>query len=572
MKITIAKTAGFCMGVRRAVEMVLDAPARYEAPIQTFGPLIHNPQVLDLLTEKGIRCFEHIPARGTGTILVRAHGIPPRTRAGLIAAGFNLIDATCPRVIKVQAIIRQHAGQGYAVIIIGDTDHPEVQGLLGYAGARGVVAENLEAVTSLPAFAKAIVVAQTTLNTRSFEEIQAWLQTTFPHYKRFNTICDSTAKRQAEVIQLAAGVDAVVVVGGYKSGNTQRLAEIARQTGKPAVHIEKAEDLNSDWLAPFSHIGITAGASTPNWVINRVYRHIEEMPMKHCAGWRHRVYNLQRTLLLTTLYVSLGAGALGYACIKLQGAPPHFSYMLISMLYVLSMHILNNLIGNQADHYNDPTRASFYARYKMRLGGLAVGAGAAGLYLAASHGRTPFLALLIMSILGLAYNIRLIPGRLEHLPFHRIRDLPGSKTILIAVAWGLVTAVLPVLSLRGPGTLATLVVFVWATGLVFVRTAFFDILDMQGDRIVGRETLPLILGQKKTYILLQTLLGLLIVLFPLAAWVGMLMPRASLLAVCPLLMLLVLRAYQEGTILPGVRLEFLVESHFVLAGGLALVI
>lgn len=557
------------MGVRRAVEMVLEAPARYAAPIQTFGPLIHNPQVLELLADKGIQCLETIPDKGQGTILIRAHGVPPATREGLQAAGFNVIDATCPRVIKVQAIIQQHARQGYVVIIVGDTDHPEVQGLLGHAGADGVVADCLEAVQKLPVYEKAIVVAQTTLNTGLFEAIRTWLQAHRSHYKQFNTICDSTSRRQAEVIHLASQVDAVVVVGGRESGNTRRLADIAGQGGKPAVHIETEADLDSHWLASHRHIGITAGASTPNWVINRVYRHIEELPVRQHAGWRHRLYNLQRTLLLTNLYVSLGAGALGYACIWLQGLPLVFPHVLISMLYVLSMHILNNLIGNQADRYNDPARAVFYIKRKRRLGGLAIGAGAAGLYIAAIHGLAPFVILLIMSLLGLAYNIRLVPKILSSLKYQRIRDLPGSKTILIAVAWGLVTAVLPVLYMDKTITLATLTVFGWATGLVFVRTAFFDILDMQGDRIVGRETLPLILGPKRTYILLKTLLVVLILLFPAAALLGLLTLSATLLVVCPLLLLLVVHAHQQGVMRPGIRLEFLVESHFILAGGVA---
>ena len=124
MKIKLAKTAGFCMGVRRAVEMVLDAPNKYEGPICTFGPLIHNPQVLELLKEKGISALHDIPDQGSGTILIRAHGVPPESKERLEKAGFCIIDATCPRVIKVQTIIRKHAKQGYASIIIGDRDHP----------------------------------------------------------------------------------------------------------------------------------------------------------------------------------------------------------------------------------------------------------------------------------------------------------------------------------------------------------------------------------------------------------------------------------------------------------------
>ena len=139
MKITVAKTAGFCMGVRRAVDMVLDAANTTTGPIYTYGPLIHNPQVLEMLKEKRIRQLDHIPDKGEGTVLIRAHGVPPEDQTALTDAGFRIINATCPRVIKVQSIIRKHAEKGYGVIIVGDKNHPEVIGLLGYAGEKGQI-------------------------------------------------------------------------------------------------------------------------------------------------------------------------------------------------------------------------------------------------------------------------------------------------------------------------------------------------------------------------------------------------------------------------------------------------
>ena len=244
MKILIAKTSGFCMGVRRAVEMVLDAPDQNTNPIFTFGPLIHNPQVLSLLKSKDINVLDEIPSRGSGTVLIRAHGVPPTTKENLKQANFNVIDATCPRVIKVQTIIRKHAKKGFAAIIIGDKDHPEVIGLLGYAREKGFVVGSMSELEALPDFENAIVVAQTTQNTEFFDSVKTWVATRHPHYKVFNTICDSTTRRQAEVKRLAESVDAVIVVGGRNSGNTRRLAEIARETGKPAYHIETEEDLD----------------------------------------------------------------------------------------------------------------------------------------------------------------------------------------------------------------------------------------------------------------------------------------------------------------------------------------
>ena len=218
MKILIAKSAGFCMGVRRAVEMALDAPAKHDQPIFTFGPLIHNPQVLDLLAEKKIQVLNEIPEKGRGTVLIRAHGVPPQTKAALSAAGFSVIDATCPRVIKVQTIIAKHARQGFSVIIAGDANHPEVMGLLGYSEGKGHVAADLHDLENLPMMEKAIIVAQTTHNFGKFERIRQWAEKNRPHYKVFNTICDSTERRQKEARHLSQNVDSLIVVGGKFSG------------------------------------------------------------------------------------------------------------------------------------------------------------------------------------------------------------------------------------------------------------------------------------------------------------------------------------------------------------------
>jgi len=182
-----------------------------------------------------------------------------------------------PRVIKVQTIISHHSRQGYASIIIGDRNHPEVIGLQGFAGENAYVVDNIKDLSNLPVFRSAIIVAQTTQNTLFFESIKSWAEEYFPHYKIFDTICDSTAKRQEEVKQLACSVDAVVVVGGYNSGNTKRLAEIARQQGKPAFHIETENELDLNELKSFRRIGLTAGASTPNWIITEIRRAIESL-------------------------------------------------------------------------------------------------------------------------------------------------------------------------------------------------------------------------------------------------------------------------------------------------------
>jgi len=559
------------MGVRRAVEMVLDAPGRLQKPIYTFGPLIHNPQVLDLLREKGIEILTQVPEAGSGTVLIRAHGVPPEIKEGLKMAGFEVVDATCPRVIRVQTIIRKHAQKGYASIIVGDKDHPEVVGLLGYAGETGYVVDSIEELDALSAFPQAIIVAQTTQNTHLYRRVRQWAEKRHPHYKIFDTICDSTEKRQAEVKSLAKNVDAVVVVGGYDSGNTKRLADIAKKTAATAVHIESADDLDINSLPGVRTIGLTAGASTPNWIIKKVYRALEMLPFKNRMGWRSVLFNIQRSLLLTNIYVSLGAAGLCYACTHLTGIKQHFPHILIAMFYVQSMHILNNLTGTNADRYNDPDRASFYYDHRIFLTLLAVAGGGIGLITAYTLGIYPFLILLTMSITGLSYNRRILPKWKGNTHFLRLKDISGSKTILITMAWGVVTTLLPTLSAGNSAGWETVLVFFWSTSLVFVRSAFFDILDVQGDRIVGKGTIPILLGEKKTLRFLKRILAALVVLSLLAAAAKVISTLAVALIFCPVFLWIVLSAHEQGYMHPGIRLEFLVETIFVSAGIMTLI-
>jgi 4-hydroxy-3-methylbut-2-enyl diphosphate reductase len=568
MKITIARTAGFCMGVRRAVDMVLDAANKSDTPIYTYGPLIHNPQVLEMLETKGISRLDTIPETGKGMVLIRAHGVPPEDEAALEAAGFTVINATCPRVVRVQVIIRKFAKKGYATIIVGDENHPEVVGLLGYARGNGHAVTTMEQLQALPEFDNAVVVAQTTQNTALYDQVKAFCAAHRPHYEVFDTICGSTERRQQEVRHLAATHDAVIVVGGRESGNTRRLAQVAAETRAVATHIESVSEIDFTALSGVKSIAITAGASTPNWVItdtcSQVARHLQKQ--RPVAGF---ISEIQDCLLKTNVLLALGAGSLTYACSVIQQLPRTLIHAAIAMLYVFSMQVLNNIFAVKSDTYNHPDRAVFYRRYRPVLAFMAMVSGAAGLYLAYTTGMMSFFILLIMSLLGLSYNLKIIPDTWsgKH-RLRRIKDIPGSKTILITMAWGIVTSILPAVDARvAPVWLAA--AFLYAAGLVFSRTAFFDIAAIQGDRIAGRETLPILLGEKKTFVLIRWILAAIMVMLAVT-WLTGLPPALSvMLALVPGLMLVLIRFFEKKTRSSGNQIEFLMESSFLLTGVMA---
>ncbi len=557
------------MGVRRAVEMVLDLANSHNGPIYTFGPLIHNPQVLDILEEKGISILNDASEARSGCVVIRAHGVPPQIKQALADMGHTVVDATCPRVVKVQTIIAKYAKQGHAILIVGDRDHPEVAGLLGYAEGKGRVITSLDDIKKLSDVERAIVVAQTTQDAQLFNTLAGAIEERFPRTKVFNTICDSTHQRQTEVRAMAGSVDAIIVVGGLNSGNTRRLAQVAEQEGLAAIHIEREEDLDRSALERLEVVGVTAGASTPNWVIKKVCRTLESLSRRR---WHQVVFRIRRWLLLSNLYLAAGAGCLSYTCSLLAGIRPSLPSALMATCYVLSMHILNNFIGKEAVRYNDPDRAEFYEHNSGTLLALALLSGTIGLYMAWTLGPIPFVILSVISILGLLYKVRLIPSPLKlGGKIARISDVPGSKTVLIAVAWGIVTGALPHLSVALRITATMIFVSLWASVMAFVRTAFFDIMHIQGDRIVGQESLAIVLGERKALRILKVLLAISLVALVLGPTVHFATSLAygMIFSVC--YMAAIVRAFERQWFAPGFKFEFFVETIFLFTAGVSLI-
>jgi len=569
MKVVLAKTAGFCMGVKRALELVLKAIQENHARIYTYGPLIHNPQVMELLQERGIKVLGEGETPASGLVVIRAHGIPPRERQALEVTGARIIDATCPRVARVQAIIRRWAREGYASIIVGDADHPEVRGLLGHTEGRGFVVSNLEEVAALPELEQVLVVAQTTQSECLFEGLVEHIKTRFPGAKIFSTICDATASRQGEIEELARQVEALVVVGGRNSGNTQRLVEISRATGVPTYHVETEQDLDLRAMSRYQVVGVTAGASTPHWLISNVVSTLKHAWVFRPGSLINYLYRLWRFFLKSNIYVALGAGCLSYVSSLLQRVWPLYTYFFVAFLYVYAMHILNHFT-DVASKLNDPIQSMFYGRHRSFLlvsGALSSLASLAlGLYL----GWHAFAFILAMSLLGMFYNLKIIPGGLASpTRIARLKEIPGSKTVFTAVAWGVLAALIPVVCSDQEVSSATTVAFFFVAGLVFIRTGLFEILAIEGDRVVGKETLAIALGPRRALDLLSGGAVALVVMVILAAWAGLIPPLGFVLSLCGLYALAYLTLYRYGFMESGLMLESLVEGNMILAGFLA---
>jgi len=279
IRITVAKSAGFCPGVKNAIDKVMELARQRRKTIYTLGPLIHNKQVIETLKAQNIHAVKSAAEiKEKGAILViRAHGIAPEEEAALRALDLEVIDATCPLVKRVQENIRAHARKGCATIIVGDLEHAEVLGLMGYTGNRGYVVAGAEEVKDLPRLEKANIVAQTT---QEHDIFLAAAKEAGKHCAELivsNTICTPTRQRQKETIEFAKNSDLVIVVGGKNSANTTRLFQICRRLAKKAVHIEKEDELKKSFFTGALKIFITAGASTPIWMIEKVRERAREL-------------------------------------------------------------------------------------------------------------------------------------------------------------------------------------------------------------------------------------------------------------------------------------------------------
>ncbi|ABQ25665.1 4-hydroxy-3-methylbut-2-enyl diphosphate reductase [Geotalea uraniireducens] len=276
MKVILAKQAGFCFGVKRATQMAFEA-ADKGGKTYTLGPIIHSPQVVQKLEEMGVKALKDISGMDDGTIIIRSHGVASGELEEAVRKELEIVDATCPFVKKAQEHVESLSQAGYDVVVVGDADHPEVQGIVSYASGKVYVVGSGDEAAKLPKMAKIGVVAQTTQSFENLKNVVDACLTKGGEIRVFHTICDATAVRQEEAKELASQVDCMIVIGGYNSANTKRLAEVCTELQPRTYHIEMAQQLNPRWFEGVGKVGVTAGASTPKWLIDEVLEQIEKI-------------------------------------------------------------------------------------------------------------------------------------------------------------------------------------------------------------------------------------------------------------------------------------------------------
>lgn len=280
MKVIKAKTAGFCFGVKRAVDTVYEQVEKCgDKNIYTYGPIIHNEEVVKDMGQKGVtvlRSEEELDALEEGIVIIRSHGVEKRIYDKLNARGIGIVDATCPFVKKIHNIVSEQSAQGKYIVIIGNPEHPEVQGIRGWAGERVCVIQNSDDAENFSPDEneKICVVSQTTFNYNKFKDLVEIISEKSYYVSVLNTICNATKERQTEAESIAETVDAMIVIGDKHSSNTQKLFEICRKACNNTYYIQTLGDLDLNQLGSVETVGITAGASTPNNIIEEVQNNV----------------------------------------------------------------------------------------------------------------------------------------------------------------------------------------------------------------------------------------------------------------------------------------------------------
>jgi len=285
VKLITAKRAGFCFGVKRAIDIAFETAEKKKAGVYTLGPIIHNPQVVERLQEMGVHSADTVRdlrKKDPNAVIVRTHGVAENVMEALRKNGHSVIDATCPFVKKAQHYAKLLKEEGYKIIILGDREHPEVKGILSYAGRGAVVVKD---ASEFPATKSRVgIIVQTTQNVEKLKELLAVAVEHTKELKVYNTICNSTALRLKETGEMARQADVMLIVGGKNSANTTQLAKLCQSLGVDTYHIEMASEMDDAWFSGASTVGLTAGASTPDWIIKDVKKRIKDIGGRRTYG------------------------------------------------------------------------------------------------------------------------------------------------------------------------------------------------------------------------------------------------------------------------------------------------
>jgi 4-hydroxy-3-methylbut-2-enyl diphosphate reductase len=556
------------MGVKKAMSAALEASENSAEKIYTLGPLVHNNDAVNMLKKNDVYPVEDFNELHGEKVFIRAHGVPPGVKEELVKRNNDIIDATCPYVAKVQKTAKEYADKGYSIIIAGDHGHAEVEGLLGYCTGKGHVVSEVKEVAALKEMDRVCVIAQTTQNNEKFLEIIKEIEKRYKEIVVENTICGATSLRQKEVLELVEMVDLVIVVGGRHSANTKRLEELSLSTNTPTILVENASQLDENIIKKYNHIGITAGASTPSWVIDDVARKVEGIEGGHFAVFLRNIARCLQFIIDTSIFLGIGAVSL-YYCIAYFLSVPAFSDIRLPIsifLFINAVHFLNSSHAERARHTRNE-EPSLFSLGKLGVP-LAVVSLLISIILSYFVHRLVFIIHFILCVSGIFYSKIKFPKVVSNvIKFKSLKDIPASKDVFQSIAW-------VVIIVGYPAIYNGLDIFrpkIWVASffvgcIVFARSIVYDIKEIRLDRLIGKETLPVLLGDRNTKICLFILIGILMagLIYIKAKYLHYI--KINIFLYSLLYMVSYLYLFHKKIVYKGYLLNIIIDGQFLFAG------
>lgn len=564
MKIELAKNSGFCMGVRDAILRIVHEINTTDEIIHVYGPLIHNPQTIEVLNKRGLRTIDSFKEIDDKVVAIRTHGIEYDNLKEIQSRAKRHINLTCSRVARVQGIIKKYSNRDYFTIIVGDRDHAEVVGLQSYASRGVIVVSRVEDVKKIPESSKYIVVSQTTLDTELFEDVINAIKTRFSNVVVINTICNSTHNRQGDVKEaIRGGIDALVVVGGKNSANTQRLAKIGRDRGIRTFHIETESELNKNRFIDINNVLVTAGASTPGWIINRVLEKLYDIKYENSNILINLLKKISEFIVRTNLFSAITASFITLFIQNYFDKAVDYSLALISFLYIFSMYTINNYFELDFLRVSNPYKFVLYDRFKhISLPVSIVSIVLSCIIIAVNYDYLPLIIFSISSILGSIYSTERIKNYFYTMKHSVMRKIYFSKSIVVTFGWVIITVVIPSIILH-IDLYRIIIPSSYIFTFIFLRSILLDFIAFQGDLILGRETLPILLGIPRTRSLLLVLSLLTISVFGVYTVFAGKLPYL-LFIITIIYFLVLLKKIMKLSCLISLKYELLVDLNLLL--------
>ncbi|MEW6012542.1 MAG: 4-hydroxy-3-methylbut-2-enyl diphosphate reductase [Elusimicrobiota bacterium] len=543
MRLIIAKNAGFCPGVNNAINKVIELSEKTGKKIYTFGPLIHNKDVIKNLTERGIKAIEDISEikdKENSILVIRAHGIPPETEKKLKESGLNIVDATCPLVKNVHNVITKYIEKGYHTIILGDPDHAEVIGLRGYAGDKCYVINSKEEAEKLPLLEKANLVSQTTQEEDLFFEVVKIIRPKVKELVISNTICTPTKLRQKETVEFSKISDLVVVIGGKHSANTQRLYQICKKLSKETILVENENEITGETIKDKETIFVTAGASTPVWLIERVEKKIKDISENETL--LSKFLNFFVVSGIFTGFASFGLISLIYKSFKSEiDIPLAFALSLA----IMGVHIINRSF--EKENLEKDIKKIIFLKYGQIIKYISF--------------LSILLSIAISFNMGITYPILIslfaVPGLL-YVKLKSSLKIPMGKDVFVSLGWVYIISFIPAIASDKLNTKIFYLSLVFVLISSVIRNIMISLLQKHNDIIISHQSIIYYLNEKKIYLILNLLLSTLLLI---SLNYYKIKPSAVLLPVY----YIVLSSLIKRKNIPDIILsEFLIELPFII--------